>query len=102
MSRCRSKPPIRPPIGAYLDIFAKPWSRRPATIELPLLGGFVASRRLDPRRIAQPQLADRGVLQDMLADLAGHGPRQALHDHDVLRDLEMSDLTLAVLLEIVR
>ena len=60
------------------------------------------SSRLDGRRRRQSQVADRLVAKNVLADLSRDRPRQRLDDHDVLRNFEMGDLALAILLQFLR
>ena len=61
----------------------------------------MASRRLDLRGLLESQRVDRLVLEDVLLDFAGDRTRQVVHDHHVLRNLEISDLITAIAFQVV-
>ena len=91
----------RPLIAAFLADSARSWSRRRQIVDAVIKTRSKRSRRLDLSGLLEPQVVDCLIAQHVLADLAGDGPRQRLDDHDVLRDLEVGDLTVAVLFQIV-
>ncbi len=99
---CHWSRPTRPLIAVFRAGSAS-FSRRRRHVDVDSHHdtSHVSLSRLDLGRLFEPQLVDRLIAKNVLADLPGDGPRERLDDHDILRDFEMGDLTLAVLLELV-
>ena len=93
-STCHWIKPTRPLTAASRAVFAR-FSRRHRRVDGDQDTSHASLSRLNVSRLFKPQVVDRLIAQNVLADLSRDGSGQGLDDHDVLRDFEVGDLALA-------